>query len=193
MPRTVIIIFLLFTAQSLNAQEIDFGSYGSYTITLQVGAGDLDFGQVIPGVGGISNPYFIELADSKQLEIIGVHYLDVYVDITATDLELIDETCSGDCTIPFQLQAAYSNSGFENNSIANAQIIPVSNNMTGARFPIMKRQNQPPGPPPAPPTEAFNQDLVNDTAILYIYGSIDVGDVQPGNYQGTIEITVTYE
>lgn len=194
MYRALIIsIFFLFSTQALNAQEIEFGQYGSYTIILETGVGDLDFGPVMQGNGGLTNPYFIELADAAQIDIVGVKYLDVFVDIVATDLELVDGSCTGNCTIPFQLEAAYSNSGFETNSISTAQLIPVSNNMAGVRFPILKRQNQPPGPPPAPPTEAFNQDLVNETAVLYLYGSIEVGDVQAGEYRGTIEITVTYE
>jgi hypothetical protein len=193
MIRFIFIIFLFLTASTLKAQEIQFGQYGSYTMTLQLGAGDLDFGQVIPAVGGAANLYVIELADAKQIEIQGVKYLDVFVDIMASDLELIDDTCTGECTIPFQLQAAFSNTGFENNSISNAQLIPVSNNMASVRFPILQLENQPPGPPPAPPTEAFNQDLVNETAVLYLYGSIDVGNIQAGEYRGTIDITVSYE
>ncbi|MDZ7757834.1 hypothetical protein [Rhodohalobacter sp.] len=61
-----------------------------------------------------------------------------------------------------------------------------------ARFPILSRRQQPPGPPPPPPTGDFDQSQVNETAYIYFYGQIDVGNVVAGQYRGTITVTVEY-
>ena len=185
---------LLITPPALYAQEIEFGRYGTYTITLEnISMGDLEFDGPIVAGGGI---YQVELIDAYVLSLLGVKYLDVGVQIIG-DGELLHNgnlENSGDPekSIPFTLRSAYANRA--QNNISDAVFIPVSGTNTGnARFPILARQQQPPGPPPPPPTEAFNQSEVDETAYLYLYGEINVGNVNAGNYIGTITITVEYE
>ena len=175
-----------------NAQEINFGEFGNYTITLDnITMGDLVFEEPILSGGGI---YEVELSNAYVMSIIGVKYLDVGVEITADGELLLDGDLSnmGDPqrSIPFTLQAAYANRA--QNNISDAIFIPVSSGIGNTRFPVLARQQQPPGPPPTPPTQAFNQSLVEETAYLYFYGQIDVGNVAAGTYSGTITITVEY-
>lgn len=187
-------IFILLFYTQAEAQEIDFKRYGDYTITVDnISIGDLKFDGPIVSGGGI---YEVELIDSYVLSIIGVKYLDVGVQISG-DGELFlngDPSFSGDPekSIPFTLKAAYANHG--RNNISDAMFISVaSGNIGSARFPILGRQQQPPGPPPTPTTEGFDQTLVEETAYLYLYGEIDVGSVNAGSYTGTITIHVEYE
>lgn len=189
----VLMLFLAFSSP-VNAQEIEFGRFGNYTITLEnVSLGDLTFENPVLSNGGI---YQVELIDSYVLSIIGVKYLDVGVELIG-DGELLldgDPANAGDPqkSIPFTLRAAYANNG--ENNISDAVFIPVAGgNIGNARFPILTRQSQPPGPPPTPPTGNFDQSLVEDTAYLYLYGEIDVGNVVAGFYTGTINITVEYQ
>lgn len=185
--------FLLFLNPAhINAQEINFGEFGNYTITLDnITMGDLVFEEPILSGGGI---YEVELSNAYVMSIIGVKYLDVGVEITADGELLLDGDMDniGDPqrSIPFTLQAAYANR--TQNNISDAIFIPVTSNLGNTRFPILARQNQPPGPPPTPPTQAFNQSLVEETAYLYFYGQIDVGNVLAGTYSGTITINVEY-
>lgn len=185
---------LLITPPALYAQEIEFGRYGTYTITLEnISMGDLEFDGPIVAGGGI---YQVELIDAYVLSLLGVKYLDVGVQIIGDGELLLNGNLenSGDPekSIPFTLRSAYANRA--QNNISDAVFIPVSGTNTGnARFPILARQQQPPGPPPPPPTEAFNQSEVDETAYLYLYGEINVGYVNAGNYIGTITITVEYE
>ncbi len=185
---------LLITPPALYAQEIEFGRYGTYTITLEnISMGDLEFDGPIVAGGGI---YQVELIDAYVLSLLGVKYLDVGVQIIGDGELLLNGNLenSGDPekSIPFTLRSAYANRA--QNNISDAVFIPVSGTNTGnARFPILARQQQPPGPPPPPPTEAFNQSEVDETAYLYLYGEINVGNVNAGNYIGTITITVEYE
>lgn len=188
-----IILFILLSADDAFAQEINFGQFGSYTITIEnITLGDLTFESPILSGGGV---YQVELIDSYVLSIIGVRFLDVGVDLIADGELLLDgnPANSGDPqrSIPFTLRAAYAN--FGQNNISDAVFIPISGtNVGSARFPVFGRRSGPPGPPPAPPTGQFDQSLVEETAYLYLYGDIDVGNVLAGFYSGNITVTVEY-
>lgn len=191
----LIILILIFTIPYITqAQEIDFSSYENYTITLEnISIGDLEFQTPVVSGGGL---YQVELIDAYVLSILGVKYLDARVDITGEGELLLDGNPenSGDPqkSIPFTLKAAYANRG--QNNISDSQLIPMTgSNIGNVRFPILGRQQQPPGPPPTPPTAGFDQSLVEEAAYLYLYGEIDVGNVDAGFYTGTIIITVEYE
>lgn len=186
-------LFSILISNSVKAQEIDFGSYGNYTITLEnITMNDLSFQEPILSGGGI---YEVELVDAFVLGVIGVKYLDVGVSITGDGELLLDGDLnnSGDSnrSVPFTLKAAFANRG--QNNISDVQFISVSSNLGDARFPILVRQQGPPGPPPTPPTEAFDQSQVEETAYLYLYGEIDVGNVLAGQYIGNITINVQYD
>tara|TARA_R100001143_G_C3361305_1_gene136537 strand:- start:53129 stop:53764 length:636 start_codon:yes stop_codon:yes gene_type:complete len=185
----IFVIILHSTALS----QINFGSFGSYTIQLtEISTGSLTFeGLIIPESG----THEIQLADAFIIEIEGVKYLDVGVLITA-DVELlldgnINNVGNPQKSITFTLEAAYANKGQQNT--ADADLITILSNVGDARFPILARQFQPPGPPPPPPTEAFDQSAVNEAAYLYLYGNISVGNVDAGTYTGNINISVQYD
>lgn len=185
-----------FIADTASAQDIEFGQYGTYTIELEdIGLEDLIFNGPINSNSGIHQ---VELIDAKVLAIIGVKYLDVDVDITADGKLYLDGDPTNDSdpqrSIPFTLEAAFANNG--ENNVSSSRPIGIANTPTmtsgSARFPILSRRQRPPGPPPPPPTGDFDQSLVNETAYLYFYGQIDVGNVVAGQYRGTITVTVEY-
>ncbi|MFP8488586.1 hypothetical protein ACKGJO_05740 [Gracilimonas sp. Q87] len=187
-------MILLSSSTLLKAQEIDFGQFSSkYTVSITelIPAEDLAFGMVIQNEGLKT----IDLLDAKVLMIEGVKYLDVIVDITADNYLYLDSdvSCNGtnsNC-IPFNLQAAYANRG--NNNTNQAVLMQVTSNIAVAQFPILSRGNRPPGPPPTPVYEGYNPALFNETAYLYLYGSINVGNQNAGSYSGQITVTVTYD
>lgn len=190
----VVGVFFLFSSTLLKAQEIDFGKFSSkYTVSITelIPAEDLAFGMVIQNEGLKT----IDILDAKVLMIEGVKYLDVIVDITADNYLFLDNdvSCNGtnsNC-IPFTLQAAYANRG--NNNTNQAVLMQVASNVASAQFPILARGNRPPGPPPTPDFAGYNPALFNETAYLYLYGSINVGNVNAGTYSGQINVTVTYD
>lgn len=192
----IALLLIGFSVNRAHSQDIEFGQYGTYTIELEdIGLEDLVFQGPINSNSGIHQ---VELIDSKVLAIIGVKYLDVDVDITAEGKLLLDGNPTYDSdpqrSIPFTLEAAFTNSG--ENNVSSARPISVGSgsslNIGNARFPILSRRQRPPGPPPTPPTGDFDQSLVNETAYLYFYGQIDVGNVVAGSYRGTITVTVEY-
>ena len=196
--KNLVFLFLtfcscIFTNANIIAQEIDFGSYSSaYSVTLsELTATDLEFGLVIQGEG-IKN---IEIADSKVIELEGVKYLDVITTITADEYLLLDSnpSCATNvsCRIPFALEAGYANRG--QNNVVFSVPMNVASNVASAQFPIRYRGSNPPGPPPTPVYEGYNPALYNDTAYIYIYGSITVGFVDAGSYSANISVQVSYD
>ncbi len=192
MRWAVLILFfnLLFAQKASRAQEIDFGDFFAYSVTVTelLPTQNLDFGLVTTNSGLNS----VTISNSKVVTITGVRYLDVIVDITA-DPNLVEASCptNPSCQIPFTLEASYANFGQDN--IAQAQIIPVTSNTGTAQFPILQRLSGPPGPPPTPVYEGYDPSGFNETAYIYLYGSINVGMVNSGSYSADITINVIYD
>lgn len=178
---------------AINAQEIDFGTYFNYSATLSdlsPGTG-LDFGTLVASSGVTS----LVLSEAKVLTLEGVKYLDVFVTITADDELLLNgnPACVGNptCSIDFTLEAAYANRGA--NNIGQATVITAGINNKTALFPILQRTSGPAGPPPTPVYEGYNPALFNETAYIYVYGSINIGAVNAGDYTSNITVSVSYD
>lgn len=174
------------------AQEIRFSDYANYTLTIDATTADLDFGTVT-NQGGI---YSIPLNMNNMIRLTGARYLDVIVEVTGEPFLYFQGNPgnAGDPNrrIPFTLNVAYANNPGDPN-IANVKFINGSNNYFITNFPILSRGNRPPGPPPPPPTRNFNQSAVNETAGLFFYGNINVGDVFAGPYESTVTVTINYD
>lgn len=194
MSKLLQIFFTLFILliNSVNAQEIDFGTFSSsYTMSVATTNGTtLNFGQL---VSGDVDPLTIALDDFETivLSITGVKYLDVFVQITAPDYIIKDDEpgCITDnCRVPFNLSAAYANKGMQNSN--QAVVMNVLSNVASAQFPIKYRGSAPPGPPPTPVYEGYNPALFEETAYLYIYGSLSAGTYDAGSYTSLTDISV---
>ena len=187
--------FSLVNSNIALSQEINFGSDYSTVYSVSVDllnlGESLDYGFVVQNQGVES----ASINDAVVLTITGVRYLDVLVTVTADDylLKNGDIGCATDptCRISFSLEAAYANRG--NNNVSQAMNMVVASNIATAQFPIKYRGNQPPGPPPTPVYTGFDPSIYNDTAYLYVYGSISVGAIDAGNYTSSIDITVNYD
>jgi len=194
---TIALCILFGFSWSTYAQEINFGEYGNYTLSVgQLNQNtDLDFGQLVSGSGSSSD---IPITEAKVIKITGVKYIDVIVQVNAaTELYLNGNTGNSGVaskTISWTLKAAYANNK-GTPSVGQAKFISnISNNSFITQFPILERQNRPPGPPPAPPTNAFDQSKVEETAYLYLYGTIpSVGNVDAGSYSSEISVTINYD
>lgn len=189
MKRPLFIIFIfwfLFTGH-LYAQEINFGQYATEGIVLtneSPHSGGLNFGQVIEGDGTIS----IQLTDPEVVvfSIEAEIDKDIFVTITPPARLVYD----ADNKMDYTLQASYSNKGNDNKSQA------VTINGTSVRFPVLARENKPPGTPPTP--KHGDNTTPTTKAYLYIYGDLTVSNTEGGSlaaglYTGTINITVSYE
>ena len=142
---------------------------------------DMDFQSVIAGSG----LHQINLGDSGMgvFAITGDADLDVLV--TVTPPSNLAHTGASSDVIPFTLNFAYANRGANDVNQA-VQVVGTS-----ARFPIKARQSGPPGTPPTPRTSAFT--ATQETAYIYVYGTLNVGNIDAGNYSGTVDLTVTYD
>lgn len=176
-----------------SAQEIKFGQYGNYALNVQeLNSDDLSFGKLTKNSG----LHTVDINNAKIVSITGVKYLDIILEINGEPSLYLNgnPANAGDPqkTIPLTLEAAYANNK-GTPTISNATIINMVNNSATVRIPILERQNLAPGPPPAPPTNSFDQSLVEETAYLYLYGSINAGEVNSGSYESTITITINYD
>lgn len=192
--KVLLVLCVIGLPISVFSQEINFGQYSSlYSMTLtEITPGsDIEFGMVMQNEG-LKN---ISLLNAKQFSLEGVKYLDVIVDITADNYLLLngDLSCETDptCRIPFTLQAAYANRG--NNDTNQAKQMSVLSNIASAQFPILQRGSGPPSPPPTPVFEGYNPNLYLETAYIYIYGSISVGNIDAGSYSANINISISYD
>lgn len=189
------LFFLVFflSIKPVYAQEIDFGDYYNYSLSVaeQNPGEDFEFGTLISG-SGTNN---IGISNALVLTITGVKYLDIFLTITADSKLLLNANpaCASDpsCSIPFTLEAAYANRGSDN--IGQARLINVAANSGTAQFPVRYRTSAPPSPPPTPVYEGYDPSIYNETAYLYLYGSLNIGTVDAGNYSAEIDITIIYD
>jgi len=189
---TCLLLFMLcFVVETSSAQHISFGTWAGSDIVLTTGVpGDLDFNDKTPVINpGANQSVSITLQDAEAavLAIEGTEYYDVTVYIDApTTLDL-----DPDNKIPVGIRFAYSNLNAPNVTAAKNQAIEVPVGFNSATFPILRRVNGPPGPPPTPPSAGYTPP--RKTAYLFIYGTLGpVGNVDAGSYTGTIHISVEY-
>jgi|AntRauTorckE6833_2_1112554.scaffolds.fasta_scaffold26347_2 hypothetical protein len=179
-----LLLFFLVLGIKSPAQEINFGDFGNYAITVDAipGNDELSFGTVLSGEGART----INLGDNGMavISINGVQYLDVIVTITKPNALTALDPGNNDEIPLTALNAAYTNTGMEN--FSQATLISGLQ----ALFPVRQRETTPPGPPPRPPTEGFTPP--QSTAYIYLGGTIDVGNIAPGEYSGFIDVTVEY-
>lgn len=195
-----ILALLIFPIGS-HGQEINFSAYADYGLEIINNPRDLDFNEVGPLIAD-GNTYSLDVHEGNYtiIEIVGVKYLDVYVDVVA------DENLTGNNTgdnIDFTLKAAYSNQldDIKDPASVNLKYIDVVNNAFNIRVPILERQSQPPNPPPTPPTDATDLDPRSDfsnplyeTLYLYLYGDITVpNNTSADSYNGNVTISISYD
>ncbi len=191
----IVLVLLMMRPGGVQAQQVDFGLYAEEGITLTPLVPDeLDFGDRLSGEGLFS----IDLQEEEAvvIEIEGVAYLDVTVTLTPPTNNFIllegneEHLNDENRRIPLTVNMAYYNRGQENIDIPTAkqQAVEVPGHM--ATFQIRRRPGGPPGPPPVPPHAGYTPPTA--TAYLFIYGDINVGDVNAGPYSGIIDVHVEY-
>lgn len=177
------------------AQQVGFGLYTNSELTLtKLVPDELDFGDRISGEGTVQ----ILLNDDAAvpIEIEGVAYLDVTVTLEPPDGNYLvlqgdlDNLTEAEKRMPITIRMAYYNRGQEGitEEAAKAEAIEVVGNTV--TFQIRRRPGGPPGPPPVPPHAGYTPPTAK--AYLYIYGDLDVGNVNAGPYTGLINIHVEY-
>ena len=190
-PSLLATLFLF--AFPLAAQSINFGAYStSQNIMLSV-SGNLNFNNKEPViVSGGNQTVSITLSDNEAqyITITGDATRDVTVSISApTDL-MIGAGGPGN-QIPFGIQFAYSNLGSPTVSAAKTIAVQVPAGFTAITFPILKRASGAPLPPPTPAHGGYTPPQA--TAYLFLYGTLGpVGNVSPGTYSGTVNVSVSY-
>ncbi|MGB9774676.1 MAG: hypothetical protein ACPL4I_11735 [Bacteroidota bacterium] len=125
---------------------------------------DLDFGTVVQGVG----PVTVQRTSPQagKFRIIGLWFLQVQCTLTPPS-----NLSNGSATIPYTPKAAYNN---------------IQDN------PATAFEWQSPSGPQEPFYLRGNIDGSWGEAYVWVYGTINVGNVPPGDYVGQYTLTVTY-
>ncbi|MCF7808002.1 MAG: DUF4402 domain-containing protein [Candidatus Marinimicrobia bacterium] len=177
---TYLIIALAILVNSTLAQVITFSVHVSSSLNATKDQ-DMDFGTIISGTGLTE----INLGDAGMgvFAITGNEEMDVIVTLTAP-ANLIHTGASSD-VIPFTLNFAYANKGV--NDINQA----VTSTGGTARFQMRERESGPAGAPPTPPSS--HHTPAEATAYLYIYGTLNVGNIDAGTYSADVDLEVIYD
>jgi len=175
-----ILALLLGFQLSTSAQTIQFSVHVSSSLNATKDQ-DMDFATLISGSGLTE----INLGDSGMgvFAITGNEELDVIV--TMTSAANLHHTGASTDLIPFTLEFAYANRGA--NDVNQAVVVTGGT----ARFQMRKRESGPAGAPPTPPSA--HHTPTEATAYIYIYGSMNVGVIDGGNYTGNVDLSVTYD
>ena len=181
MSRSLKILLLILIPVLAQSQTIQFSIYVEDELTASQES-DMDFDNVVAGQGLTQ----INIGDQGMgsFSISGNEDLDVIVTLTPPVSNQLTQV-SGTDVIPFTLEWAYANHG--QNDINDATFVTGNS----ARFRMKARGGGPPGAPPNP--QRANYTPENATAYIYIFGSIDVGSISPGQYTGTATLTVEYD
>lgn len=170
------ILFLLLPSSGIHAQMLAFNIEAPPELEVTIlSDGVLDYGNLLQNQGQVQ----IMLTDPGT-EVISIEgHFNERVTVTITPPSALQLDASN--TLPFTLGAAYANN--EDNNKADATLF------SGNTASFFIREGG--GPPPrggrqggGPPTA---------TAYLYIFGDINVGNVNAGTYTGVINIFVEYE
>lgn len=164
--------YLFITGTAAKAQFINLEFDVKAELTAVVNQ-DLDFGTVVKNSG----THYVDLEDINAgifaIRAFMAHNIFVVID-TPTHLSYTEG--DQEYKIPLNLYSAYNNTGIDNPLVA----VPLQNNMGFI-------------PQLASGRTADNQLKHWDDIYLYIYGSIDVGDIPDGTYQADITLEVEYE
>jgi len=177
----LLFLILLFGISSqLQAQSIQFSIYVANTLSATKDQ-DMDMGEVFSGSGFTG----VALGDPGMgvFAITGNEELDIIVTLT-TSANLIHTGASAD-VIPYTLDFAYANKGAND---VNQAIVGTGGT---ARFQMRGRESGPAGAPPTPPSA--HHTPTDATVYLYIYGSMNVGAIDPGTYSADVDLSVTYD
>jgi spore coat protein U-like protein len=176
------------------AQQINFGAYTTSQGISLLASGNLDFNAKQPVIAsGSGSTVTIALTDNETqyIQIIGDATRDITVTVSAPQYLTIGGGGPGN-QIPFTCQFAYSNLGSSDVASAKAVAIQVPTGFTAITFPMLRRLAGTPAPPPTPAHGGYTAPSA--TAYLFLYGSLGpVGNVTPGSYSGTINVTVQYQ
>ncbi|MAO64507.1 MAG: hypothetical protein CL666_05865 [Balneola sp.] len=197
---TAVFLFLLLSCNSLFSQdEINFGEFSSrYSITTTLINSELEFGNILQSQGTKE----ADIDEAAVIEIEGIKYLDIILDIAIDSPMQIDGCSQQSCTMQFTLKASYSNSGetSEISALNKTKFIGQRTvdftNKTGlltTQFPILERGSAPPGPPPTPDFKGRNLEAEKESVFIFLYGSITASNNDVGSYASNITVSINYD
>lgn len=166
-----ILILSFITANNVNAQFINFQLRIEPELTAKVEQ-NLSFGELIINSG----PKYIGLGDLNMgvFSIRALHTQSVYLSMNTAEFLVHTDPFIND-RIPIDLNLAYNNTGSNNTSNA----IELGDELIYVPIYINKDNEQP--------------SNIWQEMYLYVYGTIEVGDVATGDYYSELILEIQYD
>ena len=133
---------------------------------------NLNFGTIVANSGLHTIP--LGAINSGVYSIRAYHTQNIYITLNSPEF-LINESSNSTDRIPITLNAAFNNSGVDNQKLA----ITLENN-TGY-FPVHN------------PSSSNLKTDVWQALYLYMFGTIDVGNIANGTYSGLVVLFIEYD
>lgn len=133
---------------------------------------NLNFGTLVSNSGFYTIP--LGAVNAGVYSIRAYHTQNIYITLNSPDF-LINESANSTDRIPISLNAAYNNSGINNQKLA----IPLEGN--SGYFPVHN-----------PSSSSLKSDIWQ-ALYLYVYGTIEVGNISNGTYSGEVVLYLEYD
>ncbi len=167
----LIALFLLVVSPNTFAQFINLNINIEPELSVTVEQ-NLNFGTLVANSGIHTIP--LGAINSGVYSIRAYHTQNIYITLNSPDF-LINENSNSVDRIPITLNAAFNNSGIDNQKLATSL-----EGDTGY-FPVHK-----------PSSSNLNTD-VWQALFLYMFGTIDVGNIANGTYSGQVILFIEYD
>tara|TARA_R110002096_G_scaffold39845_4_gene108681 strand:+ start:4280 stop:4807 length:528 start_codon:yes stop_codon:yes gene_type:complete len=164
-------LFFLVVNTSTSAQFINLNINIEPELSVTVEQ-NLNFGTLVANSGLHNIP--LGAINSGVYSIRAYHTQNIYITLNSPDF-LINESSNSTDRIPITLNAAFNNSGVDNQKLATT----LENN-TGY-FPVHK------------PSSSNLKTDVWQALFLYMFGTIDVGNIANGIYSGQVVLFIEYD
>ncbi len=137
----------------------------------------------------------LESPDAAWLEIEAPAHYDITVNINwDTTPGKLKNTFHPEASIPFKLNVAYANQGETNVVQAKNNAVTIPYGIYTASFPVNRRTNGLPPPPPTPEFEGYS--VPTDTVWMFFFGEIgptsEGNMVTPGSYEADLTVTIYF-
>lgn len=164
-------VFFIATSQAISAQfiTININIKPELSVTVEQ---NLDFGTLVTNSGLHTIP--LGAVNSGVFSIRAYHTQNIHISIDTPDFLAKKNSTSVD-RIPITLNTAFNNSGVDNQKLAsvlesNTGYLPINNSLSNNT----------------------NSDTWRDF-YLYIYGSIEIGNIANGIYYGQVMLSIEYD
>lgn len=196
------LLLLALPSKESPAQNISFRALApdAITVTNMGNNHNLEFDKLLLDSDIIRT---IAITDSDRLVALAIdapanYDLTVHVNLINGNMLILDGDKSNQ-SIPFTLEFAYANLGYQNTtpySAALVDAVAVAPGFSSVSFPVSRRASGLPPPPPMPEYKGFDLANTKKRAFLFFFGSVGPANagnnVVAGTYSTFVDVIIDF-